>query len=242
MAVFLGAALGVVAVVAGVASLRAWPLWRVLRQVQPATPERLVTAAQGGRYEGRVVAVAGIAAPGPGGPLLSVVNEVPCVWHRHAVHRRRIHYRTTANGVSQRGSVARRIADLASNEPFRLGSVEVRPGGLRVHRPVVCATRILPALASEPFPDADTLLGRPSYLYRHREWVLRPGAELFVLGQVRTNGSRITLRRPDRGPHIISTRPIGRLRVELAVAAIGGLALTAVAGGAGAFVMIVHFV
>jgi hypothetical protein len=59
---------------------------------------------------------------------------------------------------------------------------------------------------------------------------------------VLSSGTRITLRRPDRGPHIISTRPIDRLRVESAVASIGGLALTAVAGVSAAVVMIGHFV
>jgi hypothetical protein len=242
MAVVLGAVLGAVAVVAGVAGLRAWPLWRVLRQVRPATPERLVAAAQDGRYDGRVVAVAGVVGPGPDGLLASVVNELPCVWHRHIVHRRRIRYRSTERGVSQRASIARRVADASSRQPFRLGSVDVIPAGMRVHRPVACALRVLPALASEPFPDSDRLMGRPPYLYRHREWVLRPGVDLFVLGQVLSSGTRITLRRPDRGPHIISTRPIDRLRVDSAVASIGGLALTAVAGVSAAVVMIGHFV
>lgn len=242
MAVVLAAALGVAALVAAVVGVRAWPLWRVLRQVRPATPQRLVDAARDGRYEGRVVAVAGIAAPGPEGALSSVVNQVSCVWHRHTVHRRRIRYRTTANGVSQHPSVARQVADVTSTDPFRLGPVEVMPVGMRVYRPVACATRILPALASDPFPDTDMLMGYPPYRFRHREWVLRPGSELLVLGQVRSSGSRITLRRPDRGPHVISTRPIGRVRLELAVAAVGGLATAAAAAVAGVVLAIVHFV
>jgi hypothetical protein len=236
MAALLGTALEAVAVVGLVVGLRAWPLWRVLRVVRPATPERLAAAAREERYDGRVVAVAGVATPAPAGLLASVVNEVPCVWHRHTVHRRRIHYRD--NGA-QRGSISRRVADVASTDPIRLGAVEVVPTGMRVHRPVACATRILPALASEPFPEA--LVSRPPHLYRHREWVLRPGARLFVLGQVRSYGSRITLRRPDRGPHIVSTRPIGWLRRYSGVLAIGGLVLTAVAGVSGAVVLIVHY-
>lgn len=239
MAVVLGAALGVVAVVAAVTGLRAWPLWRALRGVRPATPERLVAAARDGRYDGRVVALAGVAAPGPEGTLSSVVNELPCVWHRYTVHRRRIHYRATAAGVSQRGSVARRVADVASTEAFRVGGVEVRPGGMRVHRPLASATRILPALAAEPFPDA--LMAQPPYLFRHREWVLRPGTVLFVLGQVRSAGPRITLRRPDRGPHVISTRTVGWLRASSAASAIGGFAVAALAGVAGAVIVIAHY-
>jgi E3 Ubiquitin ligase. len=210
--------------------LRAWPLWRVLRRVRPATPERLAAAARTGRYDGRIVAVAGVASAGPGGPLVSTINQVSCVWHRHTVHRRRIYYRATAGGVVQRGSISRRVAHGASAEPFRLGEVEVRPAGMRVHRPLACAPRILPALATEPFPDADELMGRPPYLYRHREWVLRPGVPLFVLGQLRTVGSRVTLRRPDRGPHVISTWSVRRLRAWTAVVALGSLTIAAGAG------------
>jgi hypothetical protein len=223
-------ALAVVAVAMAVVGLRAWPLWRVLRHVRPATPERLVAAARNGRLDGRVVALTGVASAGPGGPLVSTINQVACVWHRHTVHRRRIYYRVTAGGVSQRGSIPRRVAHAASTESFRLGEVEVRPVGMRVHRPLACAPRILPALATEPFPEADALMGRPPYLYRHREWVLRPGVPLFVLGQVRTVGSRVALRRPSRGPHIISTWSVQRLRAWTATVAIGGLALAASAG------------
>src|SRR5690606_21298435 len=112
--------LAVVAVAMAVVGLRAWPLWQALRRVRPATPERLVAAARDGRYDGRIVALAGTASAGPGGPLVSAINQVTCVWHRHTVHRRRIYYRATAGGVSQRGSIPRRVAHGASTEPFRL--------------------------------------------------------------------------------------------------------------------------
>lgn len=215
-------ALGVGAVVAGVLGWRAWPLWRVLRQVRPATPERFMSAAQDGRYDGRVVAVAGVAAPGPDGVLISAVNEVPCVWHRHIVHRRRIYYRDSG---AQWASLARRVADEVSTEPFRLGPIQIVPVGMRVHGARSVGTRILPALATEPFPD--TLVSQPPYRFRHREWVLRPGTELFILAQVRSYGPRITLRRPSKGPHIISTRSFRWLKLESGLAAVGGLALAA---------------
>ncbi|MBX6748890.1 MAG: hypothetical protein IRY85_04335 [Micromonosporaceae bacterium] len=241
MALASSAALAVGAVAMAVVGLRAWPLWRALRRVRPATPERLIAAARDGRFDGRIVALAGVASAGPGGPLVSAINQVTCVWHRHTVHRRRIYYRATVGGgVSQRGSIPRRVAHAASTEPFRLGDVEVRPLGMRVHRPLACAPRILPALATEPFPEAEALMGRPPYLYRHREWVLRPGTPLFVLGQVHSVGSRVTLRRPNRGPHIISTWTVRRLRAWSAIVALGGLALAAGAGVAAIVILVVH--
>src|SRR5688572_28920765 len=120
MAVVIGAALLVVALLGSVATLRVWPLWRVLRTVRPATLERLVAAAHGGRLDGRVVAVSGVAAPGDDGALVAVVSGDACVWHRHTVHRRQIRYRTTASGVSQRASLPRLVGDTASTEPFAL--------------------------------------------------------------------------------------------------------------------------
>lgn len=238
MAVASSVALAVIAVAMAVVGLRAWPLWRALRRVRPASPERLVAAARSGRYDGRIVALAGVASAGPGGPLVSTINRVTCVWHRYTVHRRRMYYRATAGGVVPRASIPRRVAHGVSTEPFRLGEVEVRPAGMRVHRPLACAPRILPALATEPFPEADALMSQPPYLYRHREWVLRPGVQLFVLGQVRSIGSRVTLRRPARGPHIISTWSVGRLRAWTTVVALGSLAV-AVAAGVGAIVLLI---
>jgi hypothetical protein len=238
MTVASSVALGVVAVAMAVVGLRAWPLWRALRRVRPATPERLVAAARTGRFDGRIVALAGVASPAPDGALVSTINHVTCVWHRHTVHRRRIYYRATAGGVSQRGSIPRRIAQGVSTEPFRVGDVEVRPAGMRVHRPLACSPRILPALATEPFPEAEALMDRPPYLYRHREWVLRPGVRLFVLGQVRSRGSRVTIRRPDRGPHIISTWSLRRLRAWTSLVALGGL-VVAVGAGVAAIVLLI---
>ncbi|HEY7225367.1 MAG TPA: GIDE domain-containing protein [Micromonosporaceae bacterium] len=281
MVVVVGVALVAVAVVGVVIGVRDWPLWNVLRRVRPTTPERLLRVARDGRLDGRTVAVFGAAGAGPDGVLRSAVNDEPCVWHRHVVHRRHITYRTSERGSSQRYSRRRRVADVASREPFLLRAlvpkptrardaaasvrptrsggrlprgvdgaatestgasvVVVLPAGMRVHRPVVGSLRILPGLASEPFPAPDALLGRVARMYWHREWVIRPGAPLFVLGEVGSAGDRLTLARPRRGPHVVSTRTAGWLRVHSGLAVFGGLALAVVAGVAGAYLLIVHY-
>jgi E3 ubiquitin ligase len=276
----LGVGLLAVAVVGAVVAVHDWTLWNALRRVRPTSPERLLRAAEGGRFDGRIVAVAGIAGPGPGGPLRSTVNAEACVWHRHTVHRRHIRYRTTAGGgMSQRYSRRRRVADVASQEPFllrpvfprpttelrqpaaaarsdataRLSAVDglperaevaiaVRPAGLRVHRPVAGGVRILPALASEPFPAAEMMMGHAAQMYWHREWVLRPGVPLFVLAEVNTGGETLTLQRPAKGPHVVSTRTARWLRRRTAAAVILGTLLAAVAAPAGAATLIIHYV
>ena len=213
MAVVLGVTLLVVALLGAVTARQVWPLWRVLRRVRPATPERLVAASRDGRLDGRVVAVQGIGGPGSHGVLLSSVSGDVCIWHRHTVHRRQIRYRTTAKGTAQRSSLPRRVADAASTEPFVLQpalgrgpSIGIDPDGVRVHRPIARPLRVLPGLVSEPFPEPDVMMTPVQHRFTQREWIQRPGAELFVLAQVRMVGARVELRRPSRGPGIFSTR------------------------------------
>lgn len=293
MLLWLGVAALALAVVGAVAAIHDWTLWNALRRVRPTSPERLVKAAQGGRFDGRVVAVSGIADAGPAGPRRSTVTGEPCVWHRYTVHRRHIRYRSAGGGSSQRYTGRRRVADVVSPEPFVLrpvfprpatparaaaggsggeaGSrgeagtaadaparlrgddglpqtpasagiaVEVVPAGLRVHRPVVSGVRILPALASEPFPAADALMGRAGLLYWHREWVLRPGAPIFVLAEVHTGADAVILRRPAKGPHVVSTRTATWLRRRTAINVILGLFLAVVGSAVGAAALIAHW-
>jgi hypothetical protein len=276
MLLIAGVALLGVAVAGTVAATHDWPLWNALRRVRPTTPHRLARAARGGRLDGRVVAVSGLAGSGPGGPLRSAVNDEPCVWHRHVVHRRHVTYRTTGGGTVQRYTRRRRVADVASREPFLLCSavvvpqparaaradsgraepavdgdegpgseapeVEVRPEGMRVHRPVARGERILPGLASEPFPPAEAMTGQVGQLFWHREWLLPAGVALFVLGEVTSTGSGLALRRPARGPHVVSTRTAAWLRGRTALTVFGGLALATVGAVAGTAALIVHFV
>jgi hypothetical protein len=255
--VVLGVLFVAVAATGAVSTVRTWPLWTVLRRVRPTTPERLAVAARDGHLNGRVVAVAGMATAGASGALRSAVNHEPCVWHRHVVHRRHVRYRTTTRGTVQRYSLRRRVADVASTQPFLLRGVppppsssgapstavvEVAPAGMRIHRPIAQGLRILPGLASEPFPAADKIIGRVGQLYWHREWVLHPGTRIFVLGQVRSDGQRLSLQRPRQGPHVVSTRTAVWLRRSTAMSVFGGLLLATLGGLGGATLLIVHFV
>jgi hypothetical protein len=109
---------------------------------------------------------------------------------------------------------------------------------MRVNRPVAGGLRVLPGLASGPVPETDAI----AQLYWHREWVLRAGVPLLVLGEVHSAGERPVLRRPGRGPHVISTRTHAALCLRLAVSAAGAVALAAASGVAGAVVLLLHYV
>ena len=242
--------MGVVAVILGTAGmtvgLREFGLWRLLRRIRSTTPERLVAAAREGRLDGRVVAVAGLATTGAEGPLTSAVNDEPCVWHRHIVHKRQMSLHTTDRGTVQRSSRRRRVADKASEEPFDLAGttsarVEVRPSGIRVDRPTARGTRILPGLVTEPFPAAEAMMGQVQQLFWHREWILRAGTPLFVIGEVHGSGSRISLRKPARGPHIVTTLTPSRLRWRTAARAALGVVVGPLAVVAGGTLLLVHY-
>ena len=113
---------------------------------------------------------------------------------------------------------------------------------MRVDRPEARAIRVLPGLVTKPFPDPDVMLGSTQQMYWHREWIIRPGAPLFVLGEVEARGSRIALRRPAQGPHVISTRKPTAVRRRTALTVLASLLVAPTAAIAGSVVLIVHFV
>ncbi len=265
MLVVLAGFLLVAAVGGLLVALRDRPLWNALRKVRPATPERLARAAADGHLDGRLVAVAGLATAGPDGALRSAVNDEPCVWHHHVVHRRQITRVKTQRGEVQRRSRRKLVADVTSHAPIVLRAVvpaqrepvaaapgpvggdddamvvAVLPEGMRVHRPIARGLRILPSLASEPFPAPEILMGQVQQLFWHREWLLRPGAPLVVLGEVRSSKGRVTLAKPERGPHIISTRRASALRLRKTAGVLGGFALAVGGVVAAAILLIAHY-
>ena len=222
-------------VVVGLAGARDWRLWRVSRRIRPMTPDQLLVAI-GGRRGRRLVAVTGTAQPGSSGMLTSAVNAQPCVWHRHTVHRRRM--RRDASGRMRQSLRRRLVADQASSEPLALaGPVEhvpLQPGGLHIDRPDRAPTRTLPGLATRPFPDE--LMGQD--LYVHREWIIHSGTPLYVLAEAATGPGGVVLRRPGRGPHVVSTRSTRGVRRRAFMTAVLGFGLAAVAVVAAALVVL----
>jgi hypothetical protein len=240
--VIAGVVLLLVAAGSVVAGLRLRLWWRVLRRAEVLTPEELVAAAGSGRLERRIRAVVGVADSDDG--RVSTVNSEACVWHRHTVVHRQVRYRTNSNGRTRRSTRTKRVADVRSGEPFALAGatdrIEVLPEAMRVHRPQRRATRVLPGIVSQPFPEAADLMNSSiQNFYRHREWIIQAGTPLFVLGEVAGRGSRVAVRRPARGLHLIATR--GRTELIRWTGAGAGAAFTAalVALVAGVLVLVV---
>jgi E3 ubiquitin ligase len=227
--VVVGLALVGLAGIFVMAALRDWRLWTVLRRTAPITPDELAQAARSGRLRGTLVAVQGVARPGPSGPLTSTVNGQVCVWHRHTVHHRRI--RRGKDGRARQSLRRRRVADVSSREPVLLAGtaarVELRTHDLPMDKPTRAGVRVLPAQVTQTFPDVDGLMG--SDLYVHREWIVHNGAKLYVLAEAIGSGGGIVLRRPAKGPAVVSTRAGAALRRNRLTSAITGFLLTALA-------------
>jgi E3 Ubiquitin ligase len=236
--VYLGLVLLLVAGAGAVLGLRQRLWFRVLRRAEVTTPDELIDAARTGRLERRVRAVVGVAdAVGP--PAVSTVNGEPCVWHRHAVRHRQTRVRTDKRGRSRRSTRVKRVADVSSTSTFALAGaaarIDVLPASMFVHRPERRANRILPGLASAPIPAAAELFSGAAVrnTYHHREWIIRAGTPLYVLGEVAGRAGRVAVRRPAKGLHLISTRSAATLirRARVLMLAGFGAAGTALVTG-----------
>lgn len=242
MQIVLGLVLIVLAGAAAVAGLRQRLWWRVLRRANVTTPDQLIEAARTGRLDRRVRAVVGVA--GGAEDRASIVNGEPCVWHRHTVRHRQVRYRTTSSGKSRRSTSTKKVANVASRETFTLvgpaGEINVLPENMRVHRPQRRATRILPGVASQPFPDPGDLMSSSiQNFYRHREWIIQAGTPLYVLGEISGRGGQVAVRRPAKGLHLISTLGAARLTRRAYLAMVSSLAAAAACLVAGVVVLIV---
>ncbi len=239
---WIGGGLLLLALAALTVALRFGRRWRALRRVEVTTPERLVAAARAGRLGRRICAVAGTAGPGSQGELVSTVNHEPCVWHRHTIRHRQVRYRTDASGRTRRSSSRRRAGDVRSLEPFRLDGeqahIEVQPAGMPVIRPQRRPTRILPGIASQPFPEAALMAGGVQNFYRHREWIIQTGTRLLVLGEVGRSGNAVVIRRATSGANLVSTLDSGRLLSQARLASVAALAAATVAATLGVVLIV----
>lgn len=238
LATIVGVGLLGVAGIFAMAGLRDWRLWTVSGRLPPVTPDEL---ASGGTRRRMLVAVTGRAEAGPTGPLTSAVNALPCVWHRHVVrHRATVRL---GDGRSRQSLRSRLVADETSRDALVLSGptarIPLQPQGFQVDRPTPAGARQLPGMASRPFPDADALMSPDRY--DHREWVIHTGTPLYVLAEAVTLPEGIVLRRPGRGPSLVSTRSLGGVRRRALMTAVTAfaVAILALAGSVAGFVVLI---
>ncbi|NYH89556.1 GIDE domain-containing protein [Actinopolymorpha rutila] len=159
------------------------------------------------------VEVTGRLCAGGAGPLKSELAKVDCVWHRHVVTRKYSETRRDSKGGTRRVSRTEVMSEHASDQPFLVqdvtGVVTVYPGSVDVDG----AQKVLDRFERDPGEGPTTIqLGKfrmsiPSddsgtEGYQYEEWVLRPGRQVYVLGEASDGSGELALIRPS----IVSTR------------------------------------
>jgi hypothetical protein len=150
------------------------------------------------------------------------------------------------DGQRQRNRVERdeTVSDITSAAPFLVsdgtGAVAVSPDGARVDKPERVVDRFEPQVTQEQLPSG--LAGvLSSFLragsqsgtlgFRYQEWINRPGARLYVHGEVSDGSGRVAFAKPSEGRYIISTRSeqeiVGAAERNATIATIAAVVLAA---------------
>lgn len=169
--------------------------------------------------------VVGAAHPRPEGLLTAELSKSECVWYSYEVHRK---YETTEYRDGDRRTVRRseRVAGHTSWEGYAViddqrRTIGVDPGGAKPDGAEQSVDRFEPA---EGGRDSVELFGvkLPGFLagggsrtigYEYKEWVVRPGRRLYVLGEVHDKIGPLVIAKPENGGHfLISMRTEQELR------------------------------
>ena len=187
------------------------------------TLARGVQSEVGGGFHERCEVV-GQAAPGEGGAIKAPHSGVEVVWHRSTVtHRYWEMEEKVVDGDRTRNRVEREevVSNITSSSPFAVrdatGVVAVNPDGADVDRPERVLDRFDPHVENSSAPVPSGLAGVLSSFLRsgsqsgtlgfeYEEWVIRPGARLYVHGEVSDASGRVAFAKPAEGRYMISTR------------------------------------
>ncbi|MFC5996373.1 E3 ubiquitin ligase family protein [Pseudonocardia hispaniensis] len=177
----------------------------------------------GGSFR-KICEVVGLTHPGPHGLLRSELTGTECVWHGHRVQRRYKHYQRDSEGRTTVTTRTETVAEHASEAGFALLSdgrtIGVDHGGRRPDGVEQVADRFersgpgsagggwLETLGAVARSGRDETIG-----YQYTEWVLRPGIQMYVLGEVHdATGSLVIAPPADRKhPFVLSTRSEAQL-------------------------------
>lgn len=163
----------------------------------------------------------GKAAPGPGGLVDAPESKVDAVWVRtKVVHKywEMVETRNDGRTTRTRQEKEETVSENESSAPFALrddtGQVLIHPEGADIDRPEKVVDRFEQRTGRDRDDDGgllSTLLrsGQDSGTlgFQHQEWVIRPGARLYVQGEVADRTGALVFERPrDKGAFLVSTR------------------------------------
>jgi hypothetical protein len=182
--------------------------------------------AQGGFR--KVCEVVGAANPRAEGPLTAEISKAPCVWYRYEVERQYEHveYR---DGRRRRVQRTETVAEYTSMENYSVldpqgNQIGVEPGTVKPEGVEQSVDRFVPKdgrgdgsfFGFSGFSFSSLLTGRDDTIgFHYREWVIRPGRQLYILGEVHDKYGPLVIGEPeDKGHHIVSMRSEDQLRAE----------------------------
>ena len=162
----------------------------------------------------------GVAKAGPQGLVDAPESKLDAVWVRtKVVHKYWEMVETRNDGRTTRTRQEREetVSEIDSVAPFALtddtGSVVIHPEGADIDRPEQVVDRFDQRSTADRAGDGllSALLrsGQDSGTlgFQHQEWIIRPGARLYVQGEVADRTGALVFERPrDKGRFLISTR------------------------------------
>lgn len=239
--IVIGAILCVVAVVTTQRMLKAKKDLGALGAASPMTGSELAGmrsyGAPPGTDSGRSATcqVAGAAQPGPTGVLKSRLSGTECVWFRFEVTREYRNVDTDANGDRRTRRDTETWEEGVSSDQFQVvdtrgETVLVDPRGGRPDS----VEPVLDRKESRERPSAINQMlsgdiksgltemvrsddGRTTAMI-YQEWVIRPGTQLFVLGELRDSSAGPVVGKPAGRKHsfIISTKSAEEIKAQKA--------------------------
>jgi hypothetical protein len=230
-------------------------LWRrrLLGDVAGTETSTIADLAASGE-PGRRCELKGTAEPAATGPLRGPFSEQECVWYRARVTQRYWEWETRSDsrGESRRERVERTrvVSDESSEAPFVLddgtGRAIVEPRGARVDRPEQTLDRFDPDSApgwlSALGTGLDLFASAGTVGFQREEWVIRPGARLYLLGATGGTGTELRVVKPASGRYLVSTRSEEELTASTRRQVQLGFAAAAVLGAAGAVLLVLGLV
>ena len=181
--------------------------------------EAAVAAGSEGSFA-QLIEVKGIVRTGPGGPLTSQMTDTTCAWHRHKVERK---YREKYRNGDGKKRTRTTTETLTSHRTKDLFYVEDATGKTLV-RPSVIVDKPKKVLDEFEEPKAkkskqsgggflstigniakDMMDDENTIGFRRREWVLKDGARVYVLGEASDADGDLVVGEPSDGSKLVIT-------------------------------------
>jgi hypothetical protein len=173
----------------------------------------------------KVAEVVGAAHPRPEGLLKAELSKNECVWYRYRIDRR-YEAHEYRDGEWRRRTRTEKVAEHTSHEGYALidpqgRTIGVDPNGTDPDAVEQSVDRFEPHIddggGMELFgirlPRLLTGRNQSTIGYHCKEWIIRPGRQLYILGEVHDKIGPLVIGKPGDGGHfLISTRTEDELR------------------------------